>query len=59
MKHVELNKLNRQLYALTFVMDNIPPIDQKMSKKRMRLNYKQYKRSLRYNYDMLLQSMTV
>ena len=56
---MELNKLIRQLYALTFFPHTIPPIPQKMSKKRIRLNYKQCKRSLRDNSDMYLQRMTV
>ena len=59
MKRVELNKFNRQLFALTFSMQTIPPMDHKMPKKMMHFNYKQYKRSLRDNGDMLLNSMTV
>ena len=59
MKHVELNKLSRQLYALIFGPQNITPMAQKMSKKMMFVNYKQYKLSLRGNGDMLLKSMIV
>ena len=59
MKRLELNKLNRQLYDLTFGPQTIPPMDQKMSKKRMCLNYNQYKHSLCDNGDMLLHNMTV
>ena len=59
MKHVELNKLSRQLYALIFGPQNITPMAQKMSKKRMCLNYKQYKLSLRGMGDMLLKSVAV
>ena len=44
MKRVELNKLNRQLYALTFGPKTVPPMAQPLSKKKMRLNYKEYKR---------------
>ena len=54
MKRVELNKLNWNLYALTFGPQTIPPMAQKMSKKIMRLSYKQYKCSLCNNGDMLL-----
>jgi len=59
MKCVELNKLNRQLYALTFGPKTVPPMAQKMSKKKMRLNYKQYKRGLRENGDRALQNMSL
>ena len=59
MKQVERNKLNMQIYALTFGTQAIPTMDQKLSKKRMRLNYKKYKRSLRKNGDMLLQIMMI
>jgi hypothetical protein len=59
MKRVELNKLNRQLYALTFGPKTVPPMAQKMSKKKMRLNYKQYKRGLRENGDRALQNMSL
>ena len=40
-------------------MHTIQPMAKKISRKRMRLNYKHYKRSLRGNGDMLLQSMAV
>ena len=56
---MKLDKLNRQIYDLTFVLQTIPPMAHKMSKKRMYLNYKQYKRSLRENGYMSLQSMMV
>ena len=56
---MELNKLNRNIYALTFGPRTIPPMAQKMSKKIMRLSYKQYKRSLCNNDDMSLHSMVV
>ena len=59
MKRVKLNKLNRQLYALTLGPQPIPPMDRKISKKRMCFNYNQYKRSLCENGDMSLQIMTV
>ena len=57
MKQMELNKLNRNLYALTFGPQTTPLMAQKMSKKRMRLNYKHYKRNLRENGDMPLHIM--
>ena len=59
MKRVELNKLNRKLYALTFGPQTTPLMAQKMSKNRMRLNYKYYNHSLRENGDMSLQTMMV
>ena len=59
MKHVELNKLNRHICDLTFGPHTIPPMAQKCAKERMRLNYKQYKRSIFENSDMLLHIITV
>ena len=41
MKRVEFNKLNRQLYDLTFGPQNIPSMSQKIPKKRISFNYKQ------------------
>ena len=55
MKRVELNKLNRKLYTLNFGTHTIPPMDQKISKKRMRFNYKKYKISPNEKGDMFLQ----
>ena len=52
-------KLNRQLYALTFDLQTIPPMSQKMAKKKMQLNYTQYKRYLWENGDMSLQNMSM
>ena len=54
MKHVGLNKWNSQLYALTFGTQTIPPMNQKISKKMIRLNNKKYKCSIRENGDMSL-----
>ena len=59
LKQVELNKFNRQLYVSTFGLQTIPPMAQKFSKERIRLDYTQYKHSLRDNGDMSLQSMMV
>ena len=56
---MELNRFNRRVYALTFGMHTIPTMDQIMFIKRMCLNYKQYKLSLRDNGDTLLEIMTV
>ena len=59
MKRVELNEQNRQRYALNCGLKNIPRMNQKISKKRIRLNYKQYNHSLREIGDMLLCNMMV
>ena len=59
MKGVELNKLNRHLYALNLFLQTMPPMVQKIPRKKMHLNYKQYKHSLRENGDMSLQSIKV
>ena len=56
---MELNKLNRQIYTLTFGPQTVPPMAQKMSKNRMRLNYKQYKFSIHEKSDMLMQIIKV
>ena len=54
---MDLNKLNKQLYNLTFCPQTIPLMAQKFSNKRMHLNFKQYKRSICNNGDMLLHIM--
>ena len=59
MKRVELSKLNRDLYHLTFGPQTVPPMAQKLSKKKKRLNYKQYKRILREHGDMGLHRMSL
>ena len=59
MKLVELDKLNGRLYALTFGPQNISPMAQKISKKRISLNYNHYKRSLCEKGDMSLHIMMV
>ena len=59
MKRVELNKFNRQIYSLTFSVNNIPPMAQEMLKKSMCLNYKQYKSSIPENGYMSLHIMIV
>jgi hypothetical protein len=55
----EHKKLNRNMFALTFGPHEIPPMDQKMSKKHQRLNYKQHRRSLCSSGDMALMSLTL
>jgi hypothetical protein len=52
-------KLNREMFALTFGQQDIPPMAQKMSKKRQRLNYKQYCCSIKRSGDMALMSLTL
>ena len=59
MKHVEWNKLNNQMYALTCGPQTIPQMDQKISKKGMHLNYNMHKRNLLENGDISLQIMLV
>jgi hypothetical protein len=47
------------MFALTFGHHDIPPMAQRMSKKRQRLNYKQYCMSYRRSGDMALMSLTL
>ena len=47
------------MFALTFGQQDIPPMGQKMSKKRQRLNYKQYHCSIKRSGDMALMSLTL
>ncbi len=55
----EYKKLNRDIFALTFGQQEIPPMAQKMSKKRQRLNYKQCRCSIKRSGDMALKSLTL
>jgi hypothetical protein len=55
----EYKKLNRNMFALTFGQQDIPPMAQKMSKKQQWLNYKQYRCSIRRSGDMALMSLTL
>ena len=55
----EYKTLNRDIFALTFGHHDIPPMAKKMSKKRMRLNYKQYLASFRRSSDMALMTLTL
>ena len=47
------------MFALTFGQQDIPPMAQNMSKKRQRLNYKQYHCSIKRSGDMALMSLTL
>jgi hypothetical protein len=55
----EYKKLNRNIFALTFDHHDIPPMAQRMSKKRQPFNYKQYLASFRRSSDMALMSLTL
>jgi hypothetical protein len=46
------------MFALTFGQQEIPPMAQKMIKKRQRLNYKQNRCSIKRSGDMALMSLT-
>ncbi len=66
MEHVSLSvicqeykKLNRDMFAMTFGQQEIPPMAQKMSKKQQRLNYKQYRCSIKRSGDMASMSLTL
>jgi hypothetical protein len=52
-----MGKLNRNIFALTFGTKQIPPYAHTMSKKKKRLKYKQYRRSLQSIGDRALQMM--
>jgi hypothetical protein len=47
------------MFALTFGQQEIPPMAQKMSKKRQRLNYKQHRCSIKRSGDMAFMSLTL
>ncbi len=55
----EYMKFNHDIYALTFGHHDIPPMAQQMSKKRQRLNNKQYSMRFRKSSDMALMSLTL
>ncbi len=55
----EYKKLNRDMFALTFGQQDVPPMAQKMSKEQQRLNYKQYRCSIKRSGDMALMSLTL
>jgi hypothetical protein len=52
-------KLNQDIFALTFGARQILPDAQTMSKKKKRLKYKQYQRSLQSSGDWVLQLMSI
>ncbi len=54
-----MGKLNRDIFALMFGTRQIPPYAQTMSKKKKRLKYKQYQRSLQSSGDWALQLMSI
>jgi hypothetical protein len=55
----EYKKLNRDMFALTFGHHDVPPEATRLSKKRQRLNYKQFSASLKRSGDMTLMSLTI
>jgi len=55
----EYEKLNRDMFALTFGQQDKPPMAQNMSKKQQRLKYKQYHCSIKRSGDMALMSLTL
>ena len=50
-------KLNMELYALTCGRHHKPPMEKKLSQKRKRLRYKQYRHRLKEEFMMTLNSM--
>jgi hypothetical protein len=54
-----MGKLNQGIFALTFSTQQIPPYAQTMSKKKKRLKYKQYQRSLQSSGNWALQLMSI
>jgi len=58
-RHRDLGTLNRDIYALTFGAKQVPPQARIMSKKKARLKYKQYRRSLQSTGDRALQMMSL
>jgi hypothetical protein len=54
-----MSKLNRDIFTLPFGTQQIPPYAQTMSKKKKRLKYKQYQRSLQSSGDRALQLMSI
>jgi hypothetical protein len=54
-----MGKLNRDIFALAFGTRQIPSYAQTMPKKKKRLKYKQYQRSLQSSGDRALQLMSI
>ena len=59
MQRVALGKLNREMYACTLGKLDTPPEVRQLSKKKKRLNYKQYKRCLADDSRKSLNNMSV
>ena len=55
---MQLKKLNQECYALTFGLQNMPPMAHEMSKKWTSLNYKQHNQHLEDTGDMDMQKVT-
>jgi hypothetical protein len=55
----EYKKLDRDIFALTFGHHDVPPKATRLSKKRQRLNYKQFSASLKRSGDMTLTSLMI
>jgi len=47
------------MFAMTFGHQDMPHLAEKLSKKCQRLNYKQYRQSIRRSGDMALKSLTL
>jgi len=47
------------MFATTFGHQDMPHLAEKLSKKCQRLNYKQYRQSIRRSGDMALKSLTL
>ena len=54
-----MDKLNRDIFTLTVGKKTIPPMAMKLSRKRQRLNYKQYRCELRDDGDASLSMMAL
>jgi len=54
-----LDKLNRDIFTLTVGKKTIPPMAMKLSRKRQRLNYNQYRHELRDDGDASLSMMAL
>ena len=55
----KLDKLNRDIFTLTFGKREVPPMAKILSRKKQRLKYKQYRRSLREDGDAALSMMAL
>jgi hypothetical protein len=55
----KLDKLNRDIFTLTLGKKEVPPMAKILSRKKQRLKYKQYRRSLREDGDAALSMMAL